>query len=147
MLVVAHGILDLHWGMVWYVGLILWPRITSGSPKLGAQSLSHWTTREVPGYAFLFFNRLILLFSFLWRSWTPLVYPIPASLGIPSPTYSKQASKEVFPSAQTQMLSSGTLHNPFVSILVLRTVREAARAECRQKGKRTREHAPSLPLQ
>ena len=28
--------------------LFPWPGIESGSPPLGAQSLSHWTTREVP---------------------------------------------------------------------------------------------------
>ena len=28
--------------------LVPWPGIEPGSPALGAQSLSHWTTREVP---------------------------------------------------------------------------------------------------
>ena len=28
--------------------LVPWPGIESGPPALGAQSLSHWTTREVP---------------------------------------------------------------------------------------------------
>ena len=28
--------------------LVPWPGIEPGSPALGAQSLSHWTTRQVP---------------------------------------------------------------------------------------------------
>ena len=37
-------VLGLSWGM-WY--LVPWPGIESGPPALGAQSFSHWTTREV----------------------------------------------------------------------------------------------------
>ena len=32
--------------------LVSWPGIEPGPPVLGAQSLSHWTTREVPGVIF-----------------------------------------------------------------------------------------------
>ena len=33
--------------------LVPWPGIEPGPPALGAGSLSHWTTREVPGSSFL----------------------------------------------------------------------------------------------
>ena len=33
-------------GSVW--ALVSWPEIEPGPPALGAQSLSHWTTKEVP---------------------------------------------------------------------------------------------------
>ena len=33
--------------------LVPWAGIEAGSPALGAQSLSHWTTREVPRFPFL----------------------------------------------------------------------------------------------
>ena len=36
--------------------LVPWPGIEPGSPALGAQSLSHWTTREVPGLLSFFFR-------------------------------------------------------------------------------------------
>ena len=59
-LVAARRIFDFHWGMqsllviacgificgMW--GLIPWPGIELGPPALGAWSLSHWATREVP---------------------------------------------------------------------------------------------------
>ena len=38
------GMRTLSWGM-W--DLVPWPRLEPGPPALGAQSLSHWTTREV----------------------------------------------------------------------------------------------------
>ena len=44
-LVVAHEVFDIPCGMQ---DLISCPRIESGAPVLGAQSLSHWPTREVP---------------------------------------------------------------------------------------------------
>ena len=48
----AHGIFDLCCSM-WILrcsmwDLVPWPGIEPGSPALGAWSLSHWTTREVP---------------------------------------------------------------------------------------------------
>ena len=39
----------LHWGVR---DLVPWPGMKPGPPALGAQSLSHWTTREVPQRAF-----------------------------------------------------------------------------------------------
>ena len=33
-------------------GLVPWPEIKPWSPALGGQSLSHWTTREVPRHCF-----------------------------------------------------------------------------------------------
>ena len=44
---------DLSCGM-W--NLVPWPGIKPGSPALGACSLSHWTTREVPILVFLMLN-------------------------------------------------------------------------------------------
>ena len=50
----VHRIFDLHcsmrtlsWGM-W--DLVLWPGVEPQPPALGAWSVSHWTTREVPIY-------------------------------------------------------------------------------------------------
>ena len=51
-LIVAHGIFSC--GM-W--DLVPWPGIELRSPALGTQSLSHWTTRVVPG---LGSNRVVL---------------------------------------------------------------------------------------
>ena len=56
LLVVACGIFScgtwtLSCGM-W--DLVPWPGIEPGPPALGVQSLSHWTTREVPHQLFLF---------------------------------------------------------------------------------------------
>ena len=45
--------------------LVPWPRMELGSPALGAQSLSHWTTREVLGQVFL--NQPVLSLYFLQR--------------------------------------------------------------------------------
>ena len=45
-LIVAHGIFCLCCGM-W--DLVPWPGIKLRPPALRAQSLSHWTTRKVPG--------------------------------------------------------------------------------------------------
>ena len=42
--VASHGIFSLYWAM-W--DLVPWPGIEPGSPALGDQSLSHWTSREV----------------------------------------------------------------------------------------------------
>ena len=48
----VHGIFDLHYSMrtlscgMW--DLVLWPGIEPHPPALGAWSVSHWTTREVP---------------------------------------------------------------------------------------------------
>ena len=44
-LALAPGILDLGCGMF---DLVPWPGIEPGPPALWAQSLSHWTTREIP---------------------------------------------------------------------------------------------------
>ena len=38
--------------------LVSCPGIKSGPPALGAQSLSHWTTREVPPKNTVFYYRL-----------------------------------------------------------------------------------------
>ena len=49
-LVVACGIFNLHCGIC---NQVSWPGIKPKSPALRIQSLSHWTTREVPGVVFL----------------------------------------------------------------------------------------------
>ena len=43
------GMRTFSWGM-W--NLVPWPGMEPGPPALGAQSLSHWTTREVPVVSF-----------------------------------------------------------------------------------------------
>ena len=58
--------------------LVSWPGIETAPPALGAQSLIHWTTREVPGHPFSFLQRIymgvelldhvITLFNYL-RTW------------------------------------------------------------------------------
>ena len=51
-LVVARDVLDLRCGLqtlswdMW--DLVPWPRVEPGPPALGVQSLSHWTTGEIP---------------------------------------------------------------------------------------------------
>ena len=53
-LVVAHGIFVvacLVAACVW--DLVPWPGVEPGPPALGAQSVTHWTTREVPQYNIL----------------------------------------------------------------------------------------------
>ena len=55
-------------GLVWHMGsfscgmwdLVLWPRNEPGAPALQAQTISHWTTREVPTVSFNHWN---------WPSW------------------------------------------------------------------------------
>ena len=54
----AHGIFS--WGM-W--DLVPWPRIELGTPWLGVQSLSLWTTREVPSFVFFTEGTLGVEFS------------------------------------------------------------------------------------
>ena len=44
-LVVVCRFFNLRWGIR---DLVPWPGIEPGPPALGTQSLSHWTTREVP---------------------------------------------------------------------------------------------------
>ena len=47
--VVAHGTFDLHCGMRSYLQNVRSSSLTRGqtqTPALGAQSLSHWTTRK-----------------------------------------------------------------------------------------------------
>ena len=57
---------DLHCGMrtlscgMW--DLVPWPGMKPGTPALGAWSLSHWTTREVPWLA----NILFRIFAFIF---------------------------------------------------------------------------------
>ena len=46
--------------------LVPWPGIKPGPPALGARSLNHWTTREVPGPHRLFFFLIIYLFIYLF---------------------------------------------------------------------------------
>ena len=55
-LVATQGTFDLYWGTFGYgmSDLIPWQGIEPGLPVLGARSLSHWTTREVPGYTLEF---------------------------------------------------------------------------------------------
>ena len=48
------------WGM-W--DLVPWPRIELGTPWLGVQSLSLWTTREVPSFIFFTEGNLGVVFS------------------------------------------------------------------------------------
>ena len=51
--------------------LVPWPRIKPGSPALGAQRLTHWTTREAPSPSL--FTRLwwLILCVNLTRPWVP----------------------------------------------------------------------------
>ena len=58
--VVVHWISDLRWcirDLCSTGDLVPWPGIEPGSPALGTWSLSHWTTREVPGQ---------FIFSWVW---------------------------------------------------------------------------------
>ena len=49
--------------------LVLWPGIKLGPPALGARSLSHWTTREVPKVP-------IISLLFLWGLESRLCFPV-----------------------------------------------------------------------
>ena len=61
--------------------LVPWPGVGPGLSALGAQSLSHWTTREAPEYRLIswgkigiFFTSFLLLFFFsyplsFWWAW------------------------------------------------------------------------------
>ena len=57
-LVVACGIFSCDMQTLSCVmwDLVPWPRIEPGAPALGVQSLSHWTTREVPSFILLHVN-------------------------------------------------------------------------------------------
>ena len=82
-LVVACGIFSC--GM-W--DLVPWPGIEPGPPALGAQSLSHWTTREVPRTAnlkllsaiillvlvLLFWNYMLWNYTYILHIYTPIFY-------------------------------------------------------------------------
>ena len=50
--------------------LVLQPGIAPGSPALGARSLTHWTSREVPGkyFIYLFIYLSIYLFIYLFMA-------------------------------------------------------------------------------
>ena len=49
--------------------LVLWPGIKLGPPALGAKSLSHWTTREVPKVP-------IISLLFLWGPENRSCFPV-----------------------------------------------------------------------
>ena len=63
--------------------LVPWPGVKPGPPALGAQSLTHWTTREVPKMHPLFFFKF--LFIYLWLCWVLVsvrgISPVAASGG------------------------------------------------------------------
>ena len=65
-LLVAFRIFDLSFDM-W--DLVPWPLIRPRPPALGAGSLSHWTTRDIPAFVFLviqcFFKKILFLLIYL----------------------------------------------------------------------------------
>ena len=71
---VAGGIFSLHCDM-WTLGcgmwdLVPWPGIEPGPTALGTWSLSHGTTREVPGHSqlwFFFFFKTSNVAKLLWK--------------------------------------------------------------------------------
>ena len=96
-LIVAHRIFvaacgTFSWGM-W--DLVLWPGIEPRPPALGAQSLSHWTAREVPSLcfrhlmhiSFLKINRLffrpVLGLQRNWNEITEFSYALSPALSFP----------------------------------------------------------------
>ena len=68
-LVAARGILVAACGIfscgMW--DLVPWPGIKPGPPELGARSLSHWTTREVPSFTVSIFHFKKVFPSLSWR--------------------------------------------------------------------------------
>ena len=65
--------------------LVPWPGIEPGSPALGAQSLSHWTTREVPMNQFDYFPRDFIsktIFTFYCHTRVLLGAKAPTSISI-----------------------------------------------------------------
>ena len=65
--------------------LVPWPGIEPGSPALGAQSLSHWTTREVPMNQFDYFPREFIsktIFTFYCHTRVLLGAKAPTSISI-----------------------------------------------------------------
>ena len=69
-LVVTHRIFSCHVQTLscskW--DLVLWPGIISRPPALGAQSLHHWTIKEVPRQYLIFCNVLLIFYSVLWKT-------------------------------------------------------------------------------
>ena len=57
----------LSWGMQ---GLVYWPGIESRSPALGVQSLSHWTTWEVPLFDSIRNPFFTCLNGSIWHYWS-----------------------------------------------------------------------------
>ena len=62
-------------------GLVPWPGIKPGPPALGAQSLSHWITREVPGLLQLWLvaSFFLVYFSIFWFCHSPKSYTVTPS--------------------------------------------------------------------
>ena len=68
--------------------LVPWPRIEPRPPTLGARSLSHWTTREVPPQLFKKFSKvrkvgkciLVKARRTLWGSWAWKPFWVPQFL-------------------------------------------------------------------
>jgi len=52
--------------------LVPWPGIKPRTPAMGAESLSHWTTREVPLPIYFVLYICLMCFSFLWSSFRGL---------------------------------------------------------------------------
>ena len=48
--------------------LVFWPGIISRPPALGAQSLHHWTIKEVPKQHWIFYHILLIFYNVLWKT-------------------------------------------------------------------------------
>ena len=56
--------------------LVPWPGIECRPPALGAQSLSHWATAEVPNYFFLWGGSVLRVLRKEWsKAETPVLWP------------------------------------------------------------------------
>ena len=58
---------------IWVGSLVaacgIWPGIEPGLPALGAWSLNHWTTREVPHFIFVYLFKIFIYLFYFWLHW------------------------------------------------------------------------------
>ena len=113
-LISAHWIFDLSCGMQ---DLAPWQEMEPMPPALGAQSLSHWTTREVPPWlCFILWHPWILWFLtgwFLTHNISQVQAHLHCNTSLPSLSWFTSTSFTIFEEGVTKQLLFLPHHFPY----------------------------------